>query len=232
MLPTARVLCGEFHAGSDTVFVVDQVAHAQPPRPPAASCPPTCHAHRPTGSQLTTSCPPPSPRPLQDMGDEPMCRNTLNEAREVLPVRHPTTLMLINNLAVLLQTNGNLDEAEALFREALEAHREGLCPRHPDTLISINNLAAVLMQKKGELGEAEALFREALEAKRDTHGTRHPDTLMSINNLAVLLQATEFCRLGQHCQSIQTGNTVIFSAVPPLVLVFKNPLNGDVFRSF
>ena len=189
MLPAVRVRCGELRAGSDAVFVVDQVvAHAQPSRPR----PIHCHTHRPTGNQLATSCPP--PLSLQETGDEPMCRNTLNEAREVLPARHPTTLMLINNLAVLLQTNGNLDEAEALFREALEAHREGLCPRHPDTLISINNLAAVLMQKKGELGEAEALFREALEAKRDIHGTRHPDTLMSINSLASVLMQ-DMCNL-------------------------------------
>ena len=101
--------------------------------------------------------------------------------------------MLMNNLAVLLQTKGNLAEAETLFRfrEALDVKREELRTRHPDTLISINNLAAVLVQKNGKLAEAEALFRELLEAKRDINGMRHPDTLMSIDNLASVLMQDE-----------------------------------------
>jgi len=105
-----------------------------------------------------------------------------------LPKKKRGTSTLINNLGLLLQAQGRLDEAGALYREALEARRETLGNRHPDTLSSINNLGS-LLQAKGRLDEAEALFHEALKARRETLGDRHPDTLGSINNLGVLLKA-------------------------------------------
>ena len=77
--------------------------------------------------------------------------------------RHQHTLVSINNLAVLLETQGKLAEAEPLSREALEAKREVHGDRHPGTLASISNLAVLLMDQ-GKLAEAEPLFREALEA--------------------------------------------------------------------
>ena len=49
--------------------------------------------------------------------------------------------VLQNNLAMLEQGQGNMNEAELLFREGLEAHRRIMGDTHRDTLGSINNLA-------------------------------------------------------------------------------------------
>ncbi|KAL1503824.1 hypothetical protein AB1Y20_012291 [Prymnesium parvum] len=105
-----------------------------------------------------------------------------------LPEKKRGTSLLIANLGRLLQAQGRLDEAGALFHEDLEACRATLGNRHPSTLISINSLGG-LLQDQGQLDEAGALYREALEARRETLGDRHPDTLASINNLGRLLQA-------------------------------------------
>ena len=96
-------------------------------------------------------------------------------------------LTSMNKLALLLHSQGKLDEAEALFRQTLEARRRTLREEHPDTLESMNDLA-LLLKDQGKLDEAEPLFRETLEARRRTLGEEHPDTLTSVNNLAVLLK--------------------------------------------
>ncbi|EOD09538.1 hypothetical protein EMIHUDRAFT_198023 [Emiliania huxleyi CCMP1516] len=91
-------------------------------------------------------------------------------ALERVEAAERATSALINQLGALLKSQGDLDGAEALYREALEAKRETL-------------------GKKGDLDGAEALYREALEAKRETLGYRHPSTLQSISNLGALLKA-------------------------------------------
>ena len=92
----------------------------------------------------------------------------------------------MNNLAVVLQGRGKLEEAEPLYRQVLEARRRFLGPEHPQTLIATHNLAWVL-QGRGKLEEAEPLCRQVLEARRRVLGPEHPDTLMTMNNLALVL---------------------------------------------
>ena len=110
------------------------------------------------------------------------------EALLGLPEEERAVSALQNNLAVLLEDQGKLNEAEPLFRESLEGSRRTLGDTHPSTLTSINNLGSLLLAQ-GKLSEAELLLREALEVKRRTLGDTHPSTLASINNLASLLQA-------------------------------------------
>jgi tetratricopeptide (TPR) repeat protein len=113
------------------------------------------------------------------------------EARKCLegmPRAERGTSALIDRVATMLQAQGKLVEAEALFREALDACRETLGDRHPSTLVSIGNMA-LLLKAQGKLVEAEALYREDLDASRETLGDRHPSTLVSINNMALLLKA-------------------------------------------
>ena len=88
---------------------------------------------------------------------------------------HPDTLTSINNLALLLKTQGKLGEAEPLYREALDGRRRTLGDSHPSTLTSINNLAG-LLQAQGKLGEAEPLYRESLDGHRRVLGDAHPNT--------------------------------------------------------
>jgi len=54
--------------------------------------------------------------------------------REVLGDNHPDTLISMNNLAALYQSQGKYDEAEPLYVECLKLRREVLGDNHPDTL--------------------------------------------------------------------------------------------------
>ena len=63
---------------------------------------------------------------------------------------HPDTLASVNNLAICLQTRGQLKDAEVLHRRALEARERTLGADHPDTLASVNNLA-ICLKARGQL---------------------------------------------------------------------------------
>ena len=95
----------------------------------------------------------------------------------------------MNNLASLLQDQGQLEEAAPLYRRALAACERTLGAEHPHTLTSVNNLAS-LLKAQGQLEEAAPLFRRALAARERTLGAEHPDTLVSMYNLASLLRKT------------------------------------------
>ena len=79
---------------------------------------------------------------------------------------------MIDSVAVLLQHQGKVDEAEPLLREALEAKRETLGARHSDTLLSIGNLGE-LQRKRGDLDAASASLDEALTGMLETLGPNH-----------------------------------------------------------
>ena len=55
--------------------------------------------------------------------------------------RHQNTLLTMNSLALLYQSQSRYDQAEPLFQETLQLRREVLGSRHSDTLQSMNNLA-------------------------------------------------------------------------------------------
>ena len=107
---------------------------------------------------------------------------------KVLGPEHPDTAKSLNNLALLLQAQGELAAARPLHERALAIREKVLGPEHPDTAMSLNNLA-VLLQAQGELAAARPLFERALAIREKVLGPEHPDTAKSLNNLAGLLQA-------------------------------------------
>ncbi len=60
---------------------------------------------------------------------------------ELLGIKHPSTRTSVGNVAILLQDQGKLSEAELLCRRALADEEKLLGPKHPNTLISVVNLA-------------------------------------------------------------------------------------------
>ena len=66
----------------------------------------------------------------------------------VLGERHPDTATSLNNLAVLLEAQGDYAAAKPLYEQALAIHKAALGERHPDTANSLNNLA-VLLGRRG-----------------------------------------------------------------------------------
>jgi len=117
----------------------------------------------------------------------PLLVETLTLRRNALGDDHRETLAAANDLGRLLKENGDIDSAEAYYREALDGRRRTLGNDHPDTLATIGNLAGVLRQK-GDLDAAEPLYREAMEGFRRVLGNDHPGTLATTDNMGTLLQ--------------------------------------------
>jgi len=65
----------------------------------------------------------------------------INEAR--LGGNHPYTAWGLNNLALVLRDQGDLDAARTLFEHALAIREARLGADHPDTVASREDLAAV-----------------------------------------------------------------------------------------
>ena len=66
-------------------------------------------------------------------------------------------LRLMNQVGVMLQDQGRLEEAEVMYRRALEGRERLLGSDHPDTLSSVDNLGSLLADL-GQLEEAEIIF--------------------------------------------------------------------------
>jgi CHAT domain-containing protein len=93
----------------------------------------------------------------------------------------------LNNLAVLLQAQGQYAAAEPLYRRSLAVREKALGPDHPDVASSLSNLAE-LLRSKGQYTTAEPLYRRSLAMREKALGPDHPDVAMSLNNLAALLK--------------------------------------------
>ena len=79
-------------------------------------------------------------------------RSARRRSAPSIPIRRQS----LNNLAVLLQAQGDLAGARPLFERALAIHEKALGPEHPETAQSLNNLAG-LLQAQGDLAGAAAL---------------------------------------------------------------------------
>src|SRR5262249_13124064 len=98
---------------------------------------------------------------------EALYREALAMCRRLYPKQdHPHLARSLNNLAIVLQFQGQYADAEALYREALAMCRR-LYPKqdHPRMAASLSNLADVL-HDRGQYADAEPLFREALKMYR------------------------------------------------------------------
>lgn len=112
----------------------------------------------------------------------------LETRTRVLGAEHPDTLTSMNDLGLVLRMQGQLFEAEQLYRQALSIQLPTLGKEHPDTLITLNNIANVLRSQKKIL-QAEPIYEEVLEIRRRVLGEEDPDTLTSRSNLTSVLIA-------------------------------------------
>lgn len=98
---------------------------------------------------------------------------------------HPSTAMILNNLAVTYEDRGKLKEAALLHQQALAIRRSTLGENHLDTITSLSSLAS-LSHEQGKLEQAASLYREALATQRQLLGDEHPDTITTLVRLAEL----------------------------------------------
>ena len=122
-----------------------------------------------------------------DEGGEYVLRDMLCLCKDEFGVVDERTLHCINVLGLLMQLQGKLAEAGALYKECYAATRTALGPKHKDTLVSMSYLAE-LLQAQGNLVEAVPLMREALDTARATLGKQYDSTLTYMTSLAGMLE--------------------------------------------
>ncbi|XP_072324645.1 tetratricopeptide repeat protein 19, mitochondrial isoform X1 [Scyliorhinus torazame] len=97
---------------------------------------------------------------------ESLYEKALAISRQVQGETHPQTVVLMNDLATVLDMKGHHERAYDYVRRASDLARE---TSHPDEYVILNNLARVLMHK-GRYSEAKLVYEEALkqaESKAD-----------------------------------------------------------------
>jgi tetratricopeptide (TPR) repeat protein len=99
---------------------------------------------------------------------------------------HWQWLFLQSQIANVLRSQGNYQEAYELDRDVLERQRSSptIGPTHPHSLITAGNLAAD-MRAMGDYRGALALDRQTYEQAAVPWGEEHPRMLMVAHNLAV-----------------------------------------------
>ncbi|KAK2900862.1 hypothetical protein QQF64_015081 [Cirrhinus molitorella] len=89
-------------------------------------------------------------------------RHALQICQEEQGESHPQTLVLMSDLATVLDLQGKHDEALAHVKKAVEL---GQAAGHPDQHVLLGNMAGILMHK-GEFEESGKLYQEALTLAR------------------------------------------------------------------
>lgn len=99
--------------------------------------------------------------------------------------RHNKTLDGISNHALVLQSMGQQEESEHLFRQTLGGWIANDGPNSHNALWGLNNLANSLMQQERN-EEAEILFKQAIDGHTKAAGADDMDTLRAATNLSHL----------------------------------------------
>jgi serine/threonine protein kinase/tetratricopeptide (TPR) repeat protein len=123
-----------------------------------------------------------------DLAGSLECSEELLELREAeFGQDHVEYTQVLVNIANAHADMGNLDQAEALQREALETERRILVGEdRADLAYTTNNLATVLADQ-GKFAEAIELHRESLSLRREFMGDDSPEAAISLGNLGFAL---------------------------------------------
>ena len=108
----------------------------------------------------------------------------------------PEALTSMNNVAVLLQAQGKLAEAESLLRQTLEQLKARFGADHGNFLRSQNSLGC-LLQNQGKYPEARRLYLQTVETQRRVLGSDHLDTIATLEksrDASVRRRRTGKCR--------------------------------------
>lgn len=95
---------------------------------------------------------------------------------------------VLNNLAMLYYNEGNLDEAEKLYRRALQSDEKQFGDDHEMVAKDLNNLA-LLYKKQGKFKEAEPLLKRSITIKERLLDPSDPSLITGLKNYAALLRA-------------------------------------------
>ena len=139
-------------------------------------------------------------------GDYIKAKNAFQELYDLfkceLGEKHPTTLKVLNDLAIFYSYFGDYNKALEMNNAVYKARKEILGENHPDTLSALHNLANSYSYL-GDYSKACELQNVVYNARKEILGEKHPDTLNSLNNLAIF-----YSDLGDYNKACELQNVV------------------------
>lgn len=112
----------------------------------------------------------------------------LSMRRALFGKTHLSIVQSLNDLAVLKQSQGNLDTTRTLLMEAIQIREKlGGEPKQIDGVV-LSNFGA-LLYSQGDIAGAEKYMREAVGVFKITSGRLHMKTANALTNLAAILTA-------------------------------------------
>jgi hypothetical protein len=96
--------------------------------------------------------------------------------KKVLGLEHPFMLTTMNNLALVLDSQGKYEKAKSIHRQTLATREKVLGLEHPDTLTSVYYLVHLLASRHRYDESTTALYERACAEYNATLGMYHPTT--------------------------------------------------------
>jgi tetratricopeptide (TPR) repeat protein len=119
-------------------------------------------------------------------GAIPLMRRAVSMERALYPNEpHPDLAETLNDMGLLLDERGDLDESEKFYRESLAMYQRLLGDKHPYVATALENVALIL-QDKGDLAGAETLYLQSLHMRAELVGEKHPDYAITLFDVALL----------------------------------------------
>jgi tetratricopeptide (TPR) repeat protein len=130
-----------------------------------------------------------------------------------------STLILMNNVAMVHRDDGRPNEAIPMLEDAVRRMKANRGPDHPNTLLYAGNLA-IAYRDAGRLNQALALFDETLKVAKTKHGPAHQTCLNLMNQTTdCLLKMKRFADAEARANECLT------------LRMKKNPLEWWVFQT-
>ena len=99
----------------------------------------------------------------------------------------PQQPYILDELAVLYETQGKYGEAEQLYLQSLEIREKYRGAEHPEVATSLHNLAEQY-EILGQYGKAEELYQKAIAIREKSPGPDHLSLAYSLEDYAGLLR--------------------------------------------
>lgn len=129
----------------------------------------------------------------------------------------------LNDLALLFQHTGRLEESERLIKQALSIDEESFGSDHPRVAARLNNLATLLLSANRP-DEAEPIMKRALAIDEAAYGPEHPNVAIDLNNLGTLFQNTNRLDEAEELmkRALAIGEKVLGSNHPKIAIRLNN----------
>jgi eukaryotic-like serine/threonine-protein kinase len=134
---------------------------------------------------------------------EKLSREMLETDRRRLGSAHPTTLIDMNNLSMVLMDQGKDREAEGLMLQAIDAAKAEYVESDP-LFALLNGTYSTLLFNQGRFVEAEAALVDVIAVRKKNYSDDHADTVFARADMARVLM-----QMGRYDEAAQTWALVL-----------------------